>query len=202
MLSSPRKTRMGIKPGKQVVPAALTKQQIRSKILLRLKIQKEEDRDRKSKLIKRKLFRTSVFKKAKKVMFYISFGGEVNTQDMIKEAQRLGKIVAVPVCKRRKITIRPCILHNKAKLNKGPYGICEPAVKEYIRLEDLDLVIVPGIAFDKKGNRLGRGRGCYDHFLNRSTLDTASIGLAFDFQILPSLPTTTTDIKIGRVISA
>ena len=179
----------------------LTKKQIRSKILLRLKTQKEEDRDRKSKTIKEKLFRTSVFKKAKIVMFYMSFDGEVNTEAMIKKAQRLGKIVAVPVCKGNRITIRPCILRKRAKLKNGPYGICEPAVKEYIKLEDLDLVIVPGVAFDKKGNRLGRGRGCYDYFLKRVTSDTASIGLAFDFQILPSLPATTTDVSVGRVIS-
>ncbi|MDP2937805.1 MAG: 5-formyltetrahydrofolate cyclo-ligase [Candidatus Omnitrophota bacterium] len=180
----------------------LTKKQIRSKILLRLKTQKEEDRDRKSKIIKRKLFRTPVFKKAKIAMFYMSFDGEVNTQEMIKETRRLGKIVAVPVCKGNRVTLRPCILRNNAKLKKGPYGICEPAVKKYIKLEDLDLVIVPGIAFDKKGNRLGRGRGCYDYFLKRLTRNTASIGLAFDFQILPSLPATTTDVRIEKVIFA
>ena len=180
----------------------LTKKQIRSKILARLKTQKEEDRNRKSKFIKDKLFRASVFKKAKTVMFYISFDGEVNTEEMIKEAHRLGKIVAVPVCKGNRITIRPCLLRNKAKVKKGPYGICEPAVKKYIKLEDLDLVIVPGIAFDKKGNRLGRGKGCYDYFLKRVAGDSASIGLAFDFQILPSLPATTTDVKIGKVIFA
>lgn len=195
----------------------LTKKQIRSKILARLKTQKEEDRNRKSKFIKDKLFRAPVFKKAKTVMFYISFDGEVNTGEMIKEAHRLGKIVAVPVCKGNRITIRPflnrfrkaypcgirpCLLRNKAKVTKGPYGICEPAVKKYIKLEDLDLVIVPGIAFDKEGNRLGRGKGCYDYFLKRVAGDTASIGLAFDFQILPSLPATTTDVKIGKVIFA
>lgn len=180
----------------------LTKKQIRSKILLRLKTQKEEDRNRKSKFIKDKLFRTLVFKKAKIVMFYISFDGEVNTQGMIKEAHRLGKIVAVPVCKGNRITIRPCLLRNKAKVKKGPYGICEPAVKKYIKLEDLDLVIVPGIAFDKKGNRLGRGKGCYDYFLKRVTGDTASIGLAFDFQILPSLPATTQDVGVNKIIYA
>jgi len=180
----------------------LTKKQIRSKILSRLKTQKEEGRNRKSKIIKDKLFRTSVFKKAKIVMFYISFDGEVNTQDMIKGAHRLGKIAAVPVCKGYRVTLRPCVLHNKAKLKKGPYGICEPAVKKYIKLEDLDLVIVPGIAFDKRGNRLGRGKGYYDYFLKRLNSHTASIGLAFDFQILPSLPATTTDVKIGKVIFA
>ena len=180
----------------------LTKKQIRSKILLRLKTQKEEGRDRKSKAIKKKLFRTPVFKRAKVVMFYMSFDGEVNTEGMIKGAHRVGKIVAVPVCKRDRITIRPCILRTKAKLNNGPYGICEPAVKQYIKLEDLDLVIVPGVAFDKKGNRLGRGRGCYDYFLKRVSRDTASIGLAFDIQILPSIPATTTDVKVGKVIFA
>jgi 5-formyltetrahydrofolate cyclo-ligase len=180
----------------------LTKKRIRSKILARLKIQKEEDRDRKSQLIKHKLFRTSVFKKAKTVMFYISFDGEVDTQGMIKEAHRLGKRVAVPVCKKHKISIMPCILKNKAGLRKGPYGVCEPAVKKYMKLEELDLVIVPGVAFDKKGNRLGRGGGCYDHFLQKIPCDTPSIGLAYSFQILPFLPTTKTDVKIGRVISA
>ncbi len=180
----------------------LTKKQIRSRILLRLKTQKEEDRDKKSKIIKEKLFRTSVFKKAKIVMFYISFGGEVNTQDMIKKAQRLGKIVAVPVCKHHRVTIRPCILRNKAKVQNGPYGVCEPAIKEYIKLDDLDLVIVPGVAFDKKGNRLGRGKGCYDYFLKKLPPRIASIGLAFDFQILPSLPTTPADVKMGKVIFA
>ncbi|MBI3991201.1 MAG: 5-formyltetrahydrofolate cyclo-ligase, partial [Candidatus Omnitrophica bacterium] len=180
----------------------LTKRQIRSKILSRLKIQKEEDRDRKSRAVKNKLFRTSVFKKAKIVMFYMSFDGEVNTEEMIKEAYRLGKIVAVPVCKGNRITIRPCILRHKAKIKLGPYGICEPAVKEYIKLEDIDLVVVPGVAFDKKGNRLGRGRGCYDYFLKKAPGDTASIGLAFNFQILPFLPATKTDVKVGRVISA
>ncbi len=180
----------------------MTKQHIRSKILLRLKIQKEEDQDRKSRVIKERLFRTLIFKKAKVVMFFISFGGEVDTRDMIKEARRLGKIVAVPVC-RRKRTIRPSIFPAKAKLVRGLYEIYEPAIKRFVKLEDLDLVVVPGIAFDKKGNRLGRGRGYYDCFLHKlKAYNAASIGLAFDFQILPSVPTTCLDKEVDRVIFA
>jgi len=178
----------------------LTKKQIRSKILFRLKIQKEEDRNRKSKIIKEKLFRIPVFKKAKRVMFYISFDGEVNTQDMIKETQKLGKIVVVPVCNNR--MLMPCLLANKARLEKGPYGISQPVVKNPVKLQDLDLVIVPGVAFSKKGMRLGRGRGYYDRFLKKLPKKTTSIGLAFDFQILPSLPATTTDVNVDRTIFA
>lgn len=180
----------------------MTKQQIRSKILLKLKTEKEEDRDRKSRLIKKKLFRTMVFKKAKVVMFFISFGGEVNTQDMIEEAKRLDKTIAVPVCRKRRI-MRPAVLPENAKLVRGCYGICEPAIKRFVNLEDLDLVVVPGVAFDKKGNRLGRGKGYYDRFLHKlNHRKTTSIGLAFDFQILPYIPATCDDKEVDRVIFA
>lgn len=182
--------------------AGLTKRQIRSKILLRLKTQKEENRDRKSRLIKKKLFRTRVFKKAKFVMFYIAFDGEVNTEEMIKEARKLGKIVIVPVCKKNRITLRPSILEDSTRLKKGPYGVCEPASQRPIPLNDLDLVIVPGIAFDAKGNRLGRGKGCYDRFLARLPQDTPTIGLAFDFQILPAVPAHTHDVNVDKTIFA
>lgn len=180
--------------------AELTKAQIRSKILKRFKIQKEEDRSRKSKLIKDKLLRNKVFKKAKIIMFYIAFGGEVNTEEMIREAKKIGKIICVPICRKDKETMQPNIFQDHGKLKKGPYGVLEPVREDLIDPADLDLVIVPGLAFDKKGNRLGRGKGCYDRFLNRLPQNTASIGLAFDFQILPAIPTTSDDVSVQKVI--
>jgi len=182
--------------------AGLTKREIRSKIFLKLKTQKEEDRKKKSRIIKDKLFRLSVFKRAKRVMFYLSFDGEVNTQEMIKEAIKLGKIVAVPVCRGVRV-MKPCRLSPRARLIKGPYGVKEPAIKRFVKLEDLDLVIVPGVAFDKPGNRLGRGKGCYDYFLRKLTSRRIpSIGLAFAFQILPSLPATSEDVGVKTVLFA
>jgi 5-formyltetrahydrofolate cyclo-ligase len=178
----------------------LTKARIRSKILLRLKTQKEEDRNRKSKLITHKLLRNKVFKKAKIVMFYIAFGGEVNTEEMIREAQKTGKLICVPVCRKDRETMQPAILEDHAKLIKGPYGVLEPATRAHVEPKDLDLVIVPGVAFDKKGNRLGRGKGCYDRFLCSLSEKTASIGLAFDFQILPLVPTACHDVSVKQVI--
>ena len=180
----------------------LTKKKIRSKILLQLRRQKEEERNRKSKTIKDKLFRSKVFKKAKIVMFYIAFDGEVNTKDMIKEARKLGKMVVLPVCKGNRLALRPCILEEHVPLKRGPYGVWEPALEKYIHLKDLDLVVVPGVAFDKKGSRLGRGKGCYDRFLKRLPKSIASIGLAFDFQILPSIPASKHDVNTDRVLFA
>lgn len=179
---------------------ALTKQRIRNTILLKLKEQKEEDRNRKSRIIKKRLFNTTIFKKAKRVMCYISLAGEVDTGKMIKEAQKLGKIIVVPVCRDRKIIA--CLLDNEAKLERGPYGVWEPVNKKPVSLKSLDLVLVPGLAFDKKGNRLGRGKGYYDRFLTKIPDKITSIGLAFDFQILPSIPTTTADVTVKRIIFA
>lgn len=180
----------------------LTKQEIRSKILLRLKTQKEEVREQKSEVIKRKLFRLEAFKKAKTVMFYIAFKGEVKTDKMIKAARRLGKLIAVPVCERRKIALKPCILEDNTGLIKGPYGVPEPAVRTCVSLAGLDLVIVPGVAFDHKGSRLGRGKGYYDRFLSKIPKSTKAIGLAFDFQILPVVPSKTHDVGVNKVIFA
>jgi 5-formyltetrahydrofolate cyclo-ligase len=180
----------------------LTKKQIRSKILARLRIQKEVTRDRKSRVIKEKLFREKYFKKAKTVMFYIAFGGEVKTEEMIKEAQKLGKIVTVPVCKNNGITIRPCILDDKSGLRNGSYGVCEPQLERLVHFKDIDLVIVPGIAFDKKGNRLGRGKGCYDRFLKTLPREIPSIGLAFSFQILPAVPAKIHDVRVNKIVFA
>ena len=178
----------------------LTKAQIRSKILMLLKTQKEEDRSRKSKVIQSKLLRNKVFKQAKIVMFYLSFGGEVNTEEMIRKAQKIGKLVCVPVCRKDNETMHPAVLVREAKLKKGPYGVLEPVVESLVQAKDLDLVIVPGLAFDKKGNRLGRGKGCYDRFLAQLSTNIPVIGLAFDFQILPRVPTNCYDISVKEVI--
>lgn len=178
----------------------LTKAQIRSKILRKLKTQKEEDRNRKSKLIKDKLLRNKVFKKAKVVMFYIAFGGEVNTKEMIREAIKLGKLICVPIFRKDKEIMQPAVFEDQAKLKKGPYGVLEPVTETFVKPEDLDLIVVPGIAFDKGGNRLGRGKGCYDRFLGSLSDNTPSIGLAFDFQVLPLIPATSFDVSVKKII--
>jgi len=179
----------------------LTKQDVRSRILLKIKTQKEEDRNRKSCILKNKLFRTLAFKRAKSVMFYIAFGGEVETKEMIEETHNSGKIVAVPVCKTLRV-IRPSIFHHRLVLKKGLHGVKEPKIKRFMNLKDIDLVVVPGVAFDKKGNRLGRGKGCYDYFLKSLSPQTTTIGLAFDFQILPNIPITPQDTRVNKVLFA
>lgn len=179
---------------------ARSKQKIRNRIIKILLSQKEEDRSRKSRLIKQALFKKTVFRKAKTVMFYMSFSGEVDTSEMIQESQKLGKIIALPVCADGRMV--PCLLNEHGDLLPGPYGILEPAQKKRVGLSDLGLVVVPGLAFDDTGMRLGRGKGYYDCFLKKLPSDVPSVGLAFDFQILSAVPSTPDDIPVTTVLSA
>ncbi len=163
--------------------------------------QKEEDRNRKSGIIARKLLRSGLFRRAKNVMVYIALGGEVDTKDMIRILRRNAKTIVVPVC-RASGRMAACRLPERGALVHGVYGTREPAVKSVVQVRDIDVVLVPGLAFDRRGNRLGRGKGCYDRFLKRLPPRTRTIGLAFDFQIMPSLPVTAHDTAVDRVCAA
>lgn len=182
------------------------KQTLRQKLLELLKTQGEETRLKKSRLIQNKLFKTSVFKRAETVMFYCSFDGEVETVSMIKQAKKIGKRIAVPVtiCNEKKII--PSLVNNvDQELTEGPYGIKQPKKtnQKPVSADDLDLVVVPAVAFDRHNNRLGRGQGYYDRFLKLLPATTPTIGLAFDFQIVDRLPGLEShDIPVSLVLSA
>lgn len=181
--------------------AELTKEDIRCKMLTRLKRQKEEERLKKSDLVTKTLINTEVFKKAKTIISYIAFGGEVETKQIMTYAHKLGKKVGVPFCGVSR-NMQVCRWEPGICLSRGIYGTWEPTIKEGISTRDIDLVIVPGLAFDILGNRLGRGKGFYDRFLRRVPLRVATVGLAFDFQILPRVPVTPNDFRIDQVIFA
>ena len=174
--------------------------------LEKLKIHKEVDRLRKSSLIKHKLFSSKEYKKAKTILFYSSFDGEVDTAEILREALKTGKHVALPVILEDQKMLIPSVVFDLDKeLGIGPYGITQPK-KNYLRpidLSNLELVIVPGVAFDKKGNRLGRGKGYYDRFLKKLPSNTPTIGLAFDFQIVEHLPFVSDfDVAVKKVIAS
>ena len=181
------------------------KHKIRNTIKELMKSHSDLEKSQKSDIIKKKLFNEEIFKKAKVVMFYVSLKDEVNTLSMIDEAVKMGKRVCVPVIlKDEKRLIAGEIKDRERDLEKQHFGIYQPIaghVRE-VPLEDIDLVVVPGIAFDKNNVRLGRGHGYYDRFLCGLPKRTKTIGLAFDFQVVESLPQDSHDVPVSKTITA
>jgi 5-formyltetrahydrofolate cyclo-ligase len=179
------------------------KQKLRERILTLLRNQTEEERKQKNNIIAHKLYNCSEFKSAKTVLFYASFDGEVDTFEMMKKAKLLGKKIALPQIDRKNKSIIPKLVeYLDQDLQLGSFGILEPLDPscQEVELTKIDLVIVPGVAFDRDHYRLGRGGGYYDRFLADLPSAISTAGLAFDFQIVPQIPHQKThDIPVDSV---
>ena len=179
------------------------KKEIRIRILKRLNSQNRIIRLKKSLKIKELLFESKEFKSAEVILFYLSFDGEVDTYSMIKDSLKMGKTIVVPFIEKRNKDLIPSRIKGLSSrdLKEGPYGIKQPTRLDSIDIERIDLAIIPGVAFDRKGRRLGRGKGYYDRFLKRLHPSAKKIGLAFEFQILPDLTTSPHDFCLDKIIS-
>ena len=166
-----------------------TKQELRQLILDLIKGQKEEVRLSKSRVILEKVTALPVFKNARTILCYASFRGEVDTFALMQRAMALKKRVALPLVRKEEQHIVPMLIKSLTELRPGPYGIQEPSDLPENRLnaEELDLVVVPGVAFDRCNNRLGRGAGYYDRFLSELPVTTPTIGLAYDLQVVDAI---------------
>lgn len=182
----------------------LNKKEIRQKVLSLLKNQREEDQLRKSIEIKNKFFADLDYVNSKIVLFYASFAGEVDTFGMMRQALEDGKQIALPIVNVQTKEIIPKLITSlEEDLEYGPYNIKQPKrnVTQDIDICQIDLAVVPAVAFDRKNNRLGRGAGYYDRFLEKIPQGIPLIGLAFDFQILEQLPIDDHDLPVTKVIS-
>ena len=145
------------------------------------------------------LFSLDCFKNAKTVMVYLSAFKEVDTSTVIERLRNDGKKIVVPISNTDTFTITPSYINGFEDMHKGAYGIWEPDVVKEAAVGDIDLIIVPGIAFDERANRCGFGKGYYDRLLSESR--AVKIGLCYDFQIVGELETDEYDIPMDMVIS-
>lgn len=180
------------------------KEQLRKKLLAKLANLAKNEEIRRSKNAADKLSNSIFYKKAKTVMFYYPIKGEVDVKMVIRKALSAKK-VCLPVTDLISKQLR--VYHIKdldCGLVKGSFGINEPNKKEAEEVDPkkIDLVVVPGLAFDYKKNRLGRGGGFYDRLLEKIPDSIKKIGIAFDFQILESLPVNLArDQKVDLVVT-
>lgn len=135
---------------------------------------------------------------ARIILMYYSLPGEVNTRDAIDRLKALGKTVLLPrVTDGENMEIR--VYEGRNDLAVGSYGIMEPVGKPFTEYDRIDVVVVPGMSFDRNNNRLGRGKGYYDRFLPKATR-AYKIGVCFDFQKQEAIPATALDIRMDCVV--
>lgn len=122
---------------------------------------------------------------------------------MIAEALRLGKTVGLPVVEATDYRLSPRVIQDfERDVVAGSYGIKEPRKLPNNEMQQIDMVIVPGIVFDKCHHRIGWGAGYYDRFLGNLSRTTKTIGLAFDFQIVDTIPSVEPhDVSLDDVLS-
>lgn len=149
--------------------------------------------------IAQRLIETEEFKNARTVMVYISAFREVETRDIISELFKLSKKVVVPVTDTENDDIIPAYIDSLDMLSPGAYGILEPVSIKRADEDDIDLIILPGLAFDTECTRLGFGRGCFDRLLSR--VSAKKIGLCYDFQLIEGIPHEEHDIPMDAVIT-
>jgi len=182
----------------------MKKESIRKKILSLRNSQSPFQAITKSHRIKERLFISPEFIKAKTIMFYVSTKDEVKTESMIKYALELGKKVVVPISDLKKKTLHLSEIKDfDNELEPGAFNILEPK-KDFLRPvspEQVDLVIVPGVAFDENGDRIGYGMGFYDRFLSSLKRCIPVIGLAYDFQIVDEIPVDDKDVTVNIVVT-
>ena len=134
------------------------------------------------------------------IFIFVSKDDEVETRFIIDELLELGKTVVVPVTETRKNTMRISRLVSLEDVAVGAYGICEPTKEIEFPKEDIEIFFVPGTAFDRAGNRKGRGKGYFDRFLADIKGKKSIIGLCYKDQIVDKLIPNSWDIPADTIL--
>lgn len=156
----------------------------------------EKTRCEKSRKIARALESRKVFKEAVHILFYYAMGSEVSTRELIEKYRKEKKLYLPVIQNETEFHARS--FKNFTDLIPGAKGVPEP--RGGSEAERLDLIIVPGVAFDAEKNRLGMGKGYYDRFLSRHP-DTPRVGLAFSEQMVDRLPKEDYDMAVDQIIT-
>lgn len=178
----------------------MTKQELRKQIRAQKRQLPTTELSSLSEEICNKVLRSAWWQEADTLLLYYPLSDEVDVRPLIQEAYQNGKRVLLPVCVGDDLELR--LYEGEASLASGAFGIMEPtgplfAPEDY---PDIQLALIPGMAFDRVGHRLGRGRGYYDRLLPKLTA-TMLQGICFPFQLVEQVPTDAHDIAVREVVA-
>lgn len=180
----------------------MDKDALRHEIKKRLAQMSPEDRIAKSKQICGLIVDTDTFQKASVVMMFLSLPHEVDTTPMILHAWQQGKTVAVPKVSWEQRHMIPIELKSlETGLTTEKTGLRMPSNGVPVPFDEIDLVITPGLGFDRHGNRLGRGGAFYDTFFTDHKITAARWGIAFREQLCDAVPHDENDVPIDAVVT-
>lgn len=180
------------------------KAQLRKKILSERNLLPEAHRTESSRNISEIILELSSFKQSEVVAVYMSFGSEFETGIILAEGLRLGKTIVLPKIESTSHVISFYSWSGKAEeLLVGRWGIREPdpARSECLDMQHIDFLLVPGVAFSQKGQRLGYGGGYYDSVMSKLPESSTLVAAAFSLQIVPEIPIEEHDASVQSVIS-
>ena len=171
------------------------KNQMRELLAQKRRLLTKEQILEQSALIISQLEQLPCFQSAKTVLLYYPMHNEVDLLPLIKKYKK-EKTFLFPVVHRKWMTA--CPYEGNAKMHRGKYKIPEPTTDPFTG--QIDLVLVPGVGFDKCGNRLGRGGGYYDRFIRALSAHTTLVGVGYDFQLMDQVPTNRRDQKMHYLV--
>lgn len=175
------------------------KNKIREEMKRKRKSMNLEDVFQKSQSVQKCFLEIEQYKNAKSVMVYISLGNEVDTTEIIRDAFSSGKNVLVPVTDSETYEISAHKITVTTEFEKGTFSVKEPKERVCFDKNEIDVVVVPGIAFDRHGGRIGFGKGCYDKFLKGTK--AIKIGFCYDFQLVEHIETESNDVSMDYIIT-
>lgn len=166
----------------------------------------QENKDELSEVIVASFMSLPEFESAHTVLLYVDVRAEVRTRHAFAKALATGKQIIVPWCNANG-ELELFHMENVDELSEGMYRILEPKTElraceaKNVRPDQLDLIMVPGVAFDEQGGRTGHGKGYYDKLLEHARPDCALVALAFNCQMFPEIPMQSHDIYMDKVVT-
>jgi 5-formyltetrahydrofolate cyclo-ligase len=182
---------------------AKTKIAIRKTIIQKREALGDLEKDEKNLAIAQRLFGMDEFKKSKTIFCFLSTSFEVQTERIIRESLRLGKQVLVPLLDPGENLKASRIPSMDIDFVLGEYGVRQPAPKfrDIVPFSNIDFVVVPGLAFDSFGNRIGYGGGFYDKFFKKITGNVSRVAVGYDFQLFNLVPHSDLDEPVHFLIT-
>ncbi|MGL5352823.1 MAG: 5-formyltetrahydrofolate cyclo-ligase [Clostridium sp.] len=180
----------------------MDKKKIRNKIIKDRDLLSLDVRKQKDDLILNNLLQSELYKNSVKIFTFINYGSEVETKEFINKALKDGKRVFIPKTIKATREMKAIEVSSLENLKPDEWGILEPSeFNGEINKNLLDLIIVPGVVFDKKGNRVGYGGGYYDRYFSDINLEIKKIALSYELQLVEFIESDSHDIKVDYIIT-